>query len=265
MSSLRNAVKRVTHKERAQPQDRAHLGLLEKKKDYKQRAKDFHFKTDLLTKMKQKAKMRNPDEFYFGMKNTKMLHGKHKKTLQAQNKERAELIGADAVRIMKDQDLSYIRMQKQKDSKKMERMQQNLHFLESDNRKRKHTVFVDNSEEAQDFDVAQHFETVPELAGRTFNRPRREDLAKQVLVDGADASTPKQRLLRKKTAQRLAKERAGAYGELEARAERVAKLSRAEAHIVTEKLVAGKGRKRKIKAAEDGEPAQYKWRRKRLR
>ena len=50
MSSLRNAVKRVTHKERSQPRARNHLGLLEKKKDYQRRAKDFHFKTDLLTK-----------------------------------------------------------------------------------------------------------------------------------------------------------------------------------------------------------------------
>eukprot|EP00545_Synedropsis_sp_CCMP1620_P000086 CAMPEP_0119019438 /NCGR_PEP_ID=MMETSP1176-20130426/21819_1 /TAXON_ID=265551 /ORGANISM="Synedropsis recta cf, Strain CCMP1620" /LENGTH=257 /DNA_ID=CAMNT_0006973629 /DNA_START=55 /DNA_END=825 /DNA_ORIENTATION=+ len=257
MSSLRNAVKRVTHKERSQPQDRAHLGLLEKKKDYKKRAKDFHFKTDLLTKMKQKASMRNPDEFYFGMKNTKMQNGKHKKTLKAQHKERAELIGADAVRIMKDQDLSYIRMQKQKDAKKIERLQANLHFLDDSNKKRKHTVFVDRSEQADEFDVAEHFDTVPALAGRTFNRPRREDLEKQILV-GAEATT-KERKSQKKTAQRLAKARAGAYGELEARAERISKLARAESHIVTEKLVAGKGRKRKIKAAEDGQPAQYKW------
>ena len=34
MSSLRNAVKRVEHKERAQPASRKKLGLLEKHKDY---------------------------------------------------------------------------------------------------------------------------------------------------------------------------------------------------------------------------------------
>ena len=34
MSSLRNAVKRVTHKERAQPAARKRFGLLEKHKDY---------------------------------------------------------------------------------------------------------------------------------------------------------------------------------------------------------------------------------------
>lgn len=37
MSSLRNAVKRVEHKERAQPASRRKLGLLEKHKDYGER------------------------------------------------------------------------------------------------------------------------------------------------------------------------------------------------------------------------------------
>ena len=61
MSSLRNAVKRVTHKERSQPQARAHLGLLEKKSDYKLRSKDYHRKQDRLKSMRSKAANRNPD------------------------------------------------------------------------------------------------------------------------------------------------------------------------------------------------------------
>lgn len=274
MSSLRNAVKRVTHKERSQPRARNHLGLLEKKKDYKKRAKDYHAKSDLIQRLKIKAAMRNPDEFYFGMKNAEMnANGKHTKTLQARNKEREAEIGADAVRIMKDQDLSYIRMQKQKDSKKMERLEQNLHFIESKNGdKRKHTVFVDSSEQADTFDVADHFDTVPELAGRIFNRPRKSDLEKAAALQDNDNDEPisiteeellKRKTVAKKTAKKLAKARASAYGELEARAKRVSTLERAEAHLVTEKQVASKGRKRKIKAAENGEPAQYKWRRRR--
>ena len=48
MSSLQNAIKRRTHKERAQPAARAKFGLLEKRKDYLERAKDFHKKENTI-------------------------------------------------------------------------------------------------------------------------------------------------------------------------------------------------------------------------
>merc|ERR1712008_330735 len=68
-----------------------------------------------------------------------------------------------------------------------------------------------------------------------------------------------------KLAKKLARARSSAYRELESRRERGDKMKMAEDHLITEKLVAGKGRKRKIKTGEDGRPAQYKWRRKRLK
>eukprot|EP00977_Amphora_coffeiformis_P000424 scaffold111_cov149-Amphora_coffeaeformis.AAC.2 len=68
----------------------------------------------------------------------------------------------------------------------------------------------------------------------------------------------------RKLARRLARARERGYREVQERQARVKKLGQAEAHLQTEKLVAGKGRKRKIKAAEGGQPALYKWRRKRL-
>lgn len=71
MASLRNAERRPTHRERAQPRARKHLGLLEKHKDYVQRAKDYHKKEDRLRALRRKAAERNPDEFYFRMTQAK--------------------------------------------------------------------------------------------------------------------------------------------------------------------------------------------------
>jgi U3 small nucleolar RNA-associated protein 11 len=261
------------------------LGILEKKVDYKKRAVDFHRKEDRVNNMRKRASMRNPDEFYFGMHKTQIVDGKHKKTKQARQAQFDAEIGADTIRLMKDQDLSYIRMQKQKDVKKIESLRSNLHFLDQSDEntcKRTHTVFVDSREEAEDFDVAKHFDTLPELAGRSFNRPRVKDIEQGVLRDADEdeeddddekeavekptaADLRREEKQARKIAKKLMKARESSYTEMQERTKRARKLERAEAHLVTEKLVAGKGRKRKIAAAEKGEPAQYKWRRKRLR
>jgi U3 small nucleolar RNA-associated protein 11 len=283
MSSLRNAVKRIAHKERSQPVDRQHLGILEKKKDYKQRAVDYHRKEDRIKAMKTKVSMRNPDEFYFGMHNAKVDNGKHK------SNEDYRMLSPELVKVMKDQDLSYVRMQKQKDMKKAERLQASLHLLDADDAadsvgaKRTHTVFVESRKDAREFDVAEHFETIPEFAGRAFNRLRKLEIEKisqkrmgVQAAGGGDNNTESSekqlttdqlRKLKKneqKLAKKLAKARSSAYREMESRRERADKMKTAEEHLITEKLVAGKGRKRKIKTGEDGRPAQYKWRRKRL-
>jgi U3 small nucleolar RNA-associated protein 11 len=280
MSSLRNAVKRIAHKERSQPRARQHLGILEKKKDYKKRAVDFHNKEDRIKAMKEKAAMKNPDEFYFGMNTSKVQDGKHKSAADYRD------LPPEMVQLMKDQDLSYVRMQKQQDSRKAERLQASLHFLGSEfddektsKSKRKHTVFVDSQEAADNFDVAEHFDTLPELAGRTFNRLRKGDvekLAKKTYGgngndDDEEEYKPtnaeqlqKQAKAERKLAKKLSKARSAAYGEMEERTKRAEAMQRAEDHLMTEKYLAGKGRKRKIKAAEDGRPAQYKLRRKRL-
>lgn len=278
MSSLRNAVKRVTHKERSQPQKRQHLGMLEKKKDYKERAVDYHRKEDRIKKLREKASMRNPDEFYFGMNSSKVKDGHHRSLEDARN------LPAEMIQIMKDQDLTYVRMHRQKDVKRAERMQASLHLLETaddskeSKTKRKHTVFVNSKKEAEDFDVTEHFDTLPELAGRTYNRLRKEDvkaLAKARFskydADEDELHQPTRQDLEKHSkvqrqiAKKIAKARSTAYGEMEARVQRANVLKQAEDHLVTAKNLSGKGRKRKIKAAENGKPAQYKWRRQRLR
>mmetsp|Transcript_13159 Transcript_13159/g.28885 ORF Transcript_13159/g.28885 Transcript_13159/m.28885 type:complete len:298 (-) Transcript_13159:83-976(-) len=295
MSSLRNAVKRITHKERSQPQGRSHLGILEKKKDYVKRAKDYHKKQDIINKLKQKASMRNPDEFYFGMNKSEIRNGQHQKTQQTKQQEFDAAIGHETIRLMKDQDLSYLRLQRAKDLKRVEKLQASLHSLGNGSAERKHTIFVDGKEQVASFDAAQHFDTLPELVGRSYNRTRtaqvrqmaseamgyaanHEDESSDHDEDAQKKNTPltsttttnltpqelkEQAKWARKSARKLAKARASAYRELEARTQRSQALEQAEAHLVTQKLVAGKGVKRKIKEAENGKPAQYVWRRKR--
>ena len=264
-------MKRVTHKERSQPQHRSHLGILEKKKDYKERAIQYHKKEDKINNARKKAAFRNPDEFYFGMNNAQINDdGKHRKTIEAEQKEFEAKVGTDTIRIMKDQDLSYIRMQRQKDLKKIERLKSSLHFIDysdangkstTTSKKRKHTIFVDSKEEAEKVDTVKTSKvSLPHVALHDAGNLPKNPNTKMPTVADLVKSTKQAT----KDAQRAAKARAASYSEMAARLKRVKSLERAEAHLVTEKSVASKGRKRKIVPAENGMPAVYKWRRKRL-
>ena len=77
MSSLRNAVKRVAHKERAQPSARRGKGLLEKHGDYIERARDFQKKRKRIDRLREKAREKNPDEFYQAMVGKRTRDGIH--------------------------------------------------------------------------------------------------------------------------------------------------------------------------------------------
>lgn len=106
-ANLRNSIRRREHRERAQPHARKErFGLLEKHKDYVQRARDFHKKQDRIQSLRGKARTKNQDEFYHAMigQQTKAgLHIKH---------ARSEQFSADVMKILKSQDLKYIKMQR---------------------------------------------------------------------------------------------------------------------------------------------------------
>ncbi|GFT41571.1 probable U3 small nucleolar RNA-associated protein 11 [Nephila pilipes] len=90
------------HKERHQPESRKHLGLLEKKKDYKLRSRAFHVNENRLKKLLKKAKNKNPDEFHFHMINSETRDGVH------YEKEKPEEHSEAQMKLMKTQDLNYI-------------------------------------------------------------------------------------------------------------------------------------------------------------
>lgn len=121
--ALRNAVHRRNHKERSQPQHRAKMGLLEKHKDYVQRARDHHSKQDRLQRLRQKAAMRNADEFNFGMlsaaptriglRNGGMHH-------QKRTGLGSTAMENGLVALLKTQDEAYVRMMVNKERKRIE-------------------------------------------------------------------------------------------------------------------------------------------------
>ncbi|KAH0977705.1 hypothetical protein GBA52_027424 [Prunus armeniaca] len=137
MSSLRNAISRRAHKERAQPESRKKFGLLEKHKDYVERAKAYHKKEETLRRLKEKAAFRNPDEFYFKMIKTRTVDGVHKLENQANKYTPEELL------LMKTQDIGYIIQKVQSEKKKIEKLTATLHFL--DNRpSSRHVYFAED-------------------------------------------------------------------------------------------------------------------------
>ncbi|TDH69204.1 hypothetical protein CCR75_008496 [Bremia lactucae] len=248
MSSLRNVVKRREHKERGQLRERQKLGLLEKHKDYVKRARDYNSKQKRLKTLQLKASLRNPDEFYHRMREVSTEAGVHVSTHNHKNS-----VETKALRLLKTQDLAYMHMKHAVDMRKAERLNCSLHFVDAP-KINKHTLFVNEREEVNSFDVARHFDTAPELADRAFNRIRTRDLETTELRDLV--SNPKQKY-------KMQVEKDAVYRELRNRLVRATKIGRISAKLDLERKVQSKGRKVKVKGAEHGMPAVYRWKQQR--
>ncbi|KAK9865091.1 hypothetical protein WJX84_010703 [Apatococcus fuscideae] len=251
-SALRKVIKRRTHKERSQPSERSKFGLLEKHKDYKQRATNYHAKQDAIQNLQQKADERNPDEFYFAMEKSRTRGGVHKSSHGQPNKyTHAQLVS------MKTQDIGHVRQQSQAEAKKLDHLQSRLHMLGAP-AERRHHVFMDNAASARSFDPAQYFETDESLLERTYNRPRLSQLEAADLAPTSEDAP--------QAAELAEKRRASVYQQLLDRQQRHQQLATLAADMTMQKeLMAGGGvRKLKAKGNSDAKPV-YKWKRERKR
>lgn len=179
--SLNNASKsQKTHRERHQPEARNKLGLLEKKKDYQLRAKDYNEKKTVLKELRKKALNKNPDEFYFHMVNSKLEDGVHHDKLSKKDKN---ALSQEQIKLMQTQDYKYVSSRRVMEQKKIEKLKATLHLLDSSDRpKNTHTIFVDDEKEKRSLDLSEMFDTESELLGRTFNRIKKSHLSSSDVV-----------------------------------------------------------------------------------
>ncbi|KAA3481827.1 putative U3 small nucleolar RNA-associated protein 11 isoform X2 [Gossypium australe] len=267
MSSLRNAISRRAHKERAQPSSRKKFGLLEKHKDYVVRAKAFHKKEETLRamltissfflcsfcrfalqKLKEKAAFRNPDEFYFQMIKTRTVDGVHKPESQANKYTQEELM------LMKTQDIGYILQKLQSERKKIEKLTAVLHSVDNHPSNR-HIYYAEDR-----FDFLISYKKYVFIYILLYREEARElqSQASQSRVTPTSGDIPD--LIKRKTA--------ASYRELEARKNRVNQLEKLYMEMSLKKELQKKGRKRKLREDELVCPTSkpvYKWRSERKR
>lgn len=217
------------HRERAQPANRARLGLLEKKKDYILRARDFQSKKKRLHAMKVKAAYKNPDEFYFGMVKSRVDKASGKVRSEGEH----EKMSGEVIRLMKSQDLKHIQEMIRVNEGKLEAFKAE-HAITigssvsaSAGKKGNHVKFIEDDEELADMilDTQENeSESVSESEGESESDTKSQD---------SKNLNPKDQILQ----------------EYQARVDRIKTLKLAERKLLQEKLAAAKGRKRKV--AED--------------
>ncbi|KAL9596679.1 MAG: hypothetical protein Q9219_005638 [cf. Caloplaca sp. 3 TL-2023] len=168
MSSMRNALQRRNHKERAQPAQREKWGILEKHKDYSLRAKDYNEKKKRLKILREKAAERNPDEFSYGMLSSKT--DRYGRLIQDRGNP---TLSQDAVKLLKTQDVGYVRtivQQTRRSRKKMEEQ----YLLNNENlvplahgegmSSGQHVIFAMSREEQQVLDLQEKHQKGPSPA-----------------------------------------------------------------------------------------------------
>lgn len=254
MSSFRKALKsrQRNHHERSQPGFRKNLGLLEKKKDYKLRADDYHKKQNTLAALRKKALEKNPDEFYFKMISSQLQDGVH---VPKKAKEEVE-VTEEQKKVMRTQDIKYVEMKRVAEAKKIERLKGELHLLDADSKqKNKHTFFVDSKKEVESFELANHLNTVPELVDRVFNRPTLKTLETKSIQGAVEPHSIK----------KLARQRKHQYKILSQRIDREKKMYVISQKIQTRKDIQDKNKKVKVKKETPNAAAIYKFEAKRKR
>lgn len=221
------------HRERAQPANRTRLGLLEKKKDYILRARDFQSKKKRLQSMKVKAAYKNPDEFYFGMVKSRV----DKATGRVRGEAEHETLPGEVIKLMKSQDLKHIQEMIRVNEGKLEGFKAEHAIIIGEAFKKQAQTTGDRKKGSH----VKFIEDDDELADLILDNTEKDDADAVAVADEAVA---------------LAKDQI--IQEHQARLDRIKTLKLAERKLLQEKLAVAKGSKRKVKEDADGIPV-YKF------
>jgi U3 small nucleolar RNA-associated protein 11 len=211
------------HRERAQPANRARLGLLEKKSDYLQRARDHQSKRKRIKAMKIRAAYKNPDEFYFKMQSTKRDRQSGRVKVAGEH----EKLSSDVVKLMKSQDLQSLNELVRVNERKLDQLKFEHNAVIEESAVAKHTKFVVDDEELADLIINTATQK------KELKRQRQEDAKLRTAPEAVIA-------------------------EFAARSERLAQLRIAVKKLEQEHLACAKGRKNKIGEDANGIPV-YKF------
>lgn len=236
-----------THRERHQPEERKHLGLLEKKKDYLTRAKDHNEKRDTLKLLKKRALNRNPDEFYYHMINSKTKDGVH------HDKDTSDEHTQEQIKLMETQDVRYINMKRTLEMKKIEKLQSQLHLIDvKEKPKNSHKYFFESKKEAKEFEMKQK-----EKESNIATKFSLEELQEKPL----DIVDPE-------ILEEVSKKRANMYRDLSQRIQREKNLSVIQQKLEIKRHLQTKKKRLPPQKVQDGTkdaPPVYKWKYQRQR
>lgn len=231
MVKLVHNVQKKQHKERSQTLDRSKYGLLEKKKDYRLRAADYHKKQAALKALKHKAKAYNPDEYYHSMTRKKTDDRGILVTDRGN-----ESLSVAQVKLLKSQDSNYVRTLRLNEVQKIERQKQGLDFKADGT----HTVFVDSVQEQQDLTPEDYFKTDTSLLTKRENRLRIDQLQTNEKLIKQTTTQDQQEI------DKQHKEKLNQYKLLEKRLNREKELREVEDRMEHTKELMKNGSKKKI-------------------
>ena len=132
----------------------------------------------------------------------------------------------------------------------MERLVASLQFMDNEEQN-SHTVFVDGEESVRTWKPETHFNTVPELLDRRYNRLSQEQLEDAEITSQWDDE---------KQLSKLKKRREQRYKELGEAMDDQETIDRVMSHIQLRKNLSGKGRRVKVADGRSGFADVYKWR-----